>query len=307
MSAKNQNTIDINGVILLDKPLGLSSNKALQKVKKIFNAKKAGHTGSLDPLATGILPICLGQATKLSQFLLNANKRYVAVGKLGVKTTTADREGEIIAQDDYSHISVDDISQILAKFTGNIKQIPPMYSALKQNGMPLYKLARLGKEVIREPRDISIFDIKLLSYENGFFSIEVLCSKGTYIRTLVEDIGAALGSYAYVSELRRTGFAHYDINATHCLASLDKIAKENTSALDSIILPMTDMLVGYEEVLLDDKTAQAIKYGQKIISKTKLVDDSIIKLFDNNGFLALANYKDGVISPKKLFNTICNK
>ncbi len=294
--------MDVNGVVLLDKSLHISSNKALQQVKKIFNAKKAGHTGSLDPLASGILPICLGQATKLSQFLLNTNKRYLAAGQLGIKTTTADAEGEVIQSASYHNISKKDIADKLLTFLGNTKQVPPMYSALKYHGKPLYKIAREGGVVNREKRQITIFEINLLSYDDGVFIIDVLCSKGTYIRTLVEDIASSLNCVAFLKSLIRTEFANYNINDAITIDKMQQLKKINVNKLNDIIKPTHDILANYQEALLDKNQAQAIKYGQKINYKNNLKDASIIKLFSDNIFLGIACYKDGIISPKRLFN-----
>ncbi|MCG8011081.1 MAG: tRNA pseudouridine(55) synthase TruB, partial [Candidatus Thiodiazotropha weberae] len=195
---------NINGVLLLDKPQGMTSNKALQEVKFLYKAAKAGHTGSLDPLATGLLPICFGEATKLSAFLLDADKRYLVKVKLGETTTTADAEGDVVETSDPSGVTEDALRETMAEFLGEQQQLPPMYSAIKHNGERLYKLARQGIEVEREPRTIHIHGIDLLSFDLPEFEMDVRCSKGTYVRTLAEDIGKRLGCGAYVSGLRRT-------------------------------------------------------------------------------------------------------
>jgi tRNA pseudouridine55 synthase len=186
------NRRDINGIILLDKPLGLTSNRALQRVKSLFQAQKAGHTGSLDPLATGLLPLCFGEATKMSSFLLDADKRYEVVVRLGVSTNTGDGEGEILSQRPLGSWSTDDIEQSLAGFRGEIDQIPPMYSAIKVNGQPLYKFARRGEVLDRAPRRVRIFELKLREWAAPDLRLSVHCSKGTYIRTLAHDLGEAL-------------------------------------------------------------------------------------------------------------------
>lgn len=201
----------INGILLLDKPLHLTSNGALQRVKRLFGAKKAGHTGSLDPLATGMLPLCFGEATKLSQYLLESDKYYHVVAKFGEKTTTGDAEGEVIETRPTDHLTAEAIQQAVAKFVGVIEQIPPMFSALKFQGRPLYELARQGIEVERKPRQVTIHKLELaLPFEKGgqggisSCTISVHCTKGTYIRTLIEDIGEVLGCGAHVIGLRRT-------------------------------------------------------------------------------------------------------
>lgn len=294
---KHKKGIDINGVILLDKDLGQSSNRALQQVKRLLNANKAGHTGSLDPLASGILPICLGHATKLSQFLLDANKRYVAIGQLGRKTDTADAQGEVVEVCDFSHITKTEVEKVLPQFLGKQSQVPPMYSALKKEGQPLYKLARLGISVERKQREINIFELKLLSFNQGAFEIEVLCSKGTYIRTLVEDIAQALGNIAFTSYLRRIGFAHYDIGQTINFNQLE------TSKNPLQYLQATqDMLINQPSLVLGELEMVEIKFGRKIFKSSDQQSGSLIKLFSTDGqFLGLGRVKDGNIHPKRLF------
>jgi len=212
MSKHNQQVRDINGVVLLDKASGRSSNHALQQVKRLFSARKAGHTGSLDPLASGLLPICLGQATKVAKFLLDEDKRYFIRAKLGQVSSTGDAEGKIINYGSTHGIDESSIRAVLSKFVGHIDQIPPMYSALKRNGIPLYKFARKGIEVERTSRHVIVHEINFLDLEGLFVSLEVFCSKGTYIRTLVEDIGKSLGCGGYVVELKRIGFAHLELS-----------------------------------------------------------------------------------------------
>jgi tRNA pseudouridine55 synthase len=224
MRQKNRGR-DIDGFLLLDKPLHLSSNAALQRVKNIYFAKKAGHTGSLDPLATGMLPICFGEATKFSQFLLDANKSYRVTAQLGIKSTTCDNEGEIILTRDASTIDLPIVEKTLEKFRGEQKQIPSMFSAIKFQGKPLYELARKGIEIEREARDITIYELVLENFDNEkkLFTLFVKCSKGTYIRNLVDDIGEALGCGAVVSELRRTNFADFIESEMIPLTQLDKL------------------------------------------------------------------------------------
>ena len=194
---------DVHGVLLLDKPTGLTSNDALQKAKRLYAANKAGHTGSLDPLASGLLPICFGEATKVSGFLLDADKHYAVTCKLGQRTATADAEGEVVETKPVPALTPDLIERALAGFRGDIMQVPPMYSALRHQGRRLYDLAREGIEVPREPRPVSIFRLELKDWSPESLSMEVVCSKGTYIRTLVEDVAAALGTWAHVTVLRR--------------------------------------------------------------------------------------------------------
>lgn len=200
--ARQRRGLPVNGVLLLDKPKGVSSNHALQRVRRLFQAQKAGHTGTLDPMATGLLPICLGEATKFSSHLLEADKVYRTRIELGVITDTGDAEGTVMEQHEVPSLSVDDVEAVLSRFRGEIDQVPPMYSALKHNGKKLYELAREGKQVERAARRVSVYDARLLAFEDTAFELEVSCSKGTYIRTLAEDIGQALGCGAHISQLR---------------------------------------------------------------------------------------------------------
>jgi tRNA pseudouridine55 synthase len=302
MSKRNPKGRDINGVVLLDKSSGGSSNHVLQQVKRLFDANKAGHTGSLDPLASGLLPICLGQATKVAQFLLDGDKRYFVRGKLGQVSNTGDSEGEIVSFGKTQGIDVNSIENVLLKFIGNINQTPPMYSALKRNGTPLYKLARKGIEVERAQRPVCINEIKFVSYEEEILSLEVSCSKGTYIRTLVEDIGKSLRSGGYVIELRRIGFSHFDITQSRTYEQLLEIKKIDLESLDSVILGADEMLPNIEAIYLDTEQSRDIRQGKKIeftgfssIQKLKLYDDN--KQFIGIGESSLLSE----VLPKRLF------
>ena len=302
MSKRNPKGRDINGLVLLDKSSGGSSNHVLQQVKRLFDANKAGHTGSLDPLASGLLPICLGQATKLAQFLLDGDKRYFVRGKLGQVSNTGDSEGEIVSFGKTQGIDADSIENVLLKFIGNINQTPPMYSALKRNGTPLYKLARKGIEVERAQRPVCINEIKFVSYEEEVLSLEVSCSKGTYVRTLVEDIGKSLGSGGYVIELRRIGFSYFDINQSRTYEQLLELKKIDLESLDSVILGADEMLPNIEAIYLDTDQSRDIRQGKKIefpgfssIQKLRLYDD-------NKQFIGIG--ESNLISevlPKRLF------
>ncbi|BAF61198.1 tRNA pseudouridine(55) synthase TruB [Candidatus Vesicomyidisocius calyptogenae] len=301
MLRRNPKGRSINGIVLLDKDIGLSSNAALQKVKRLFFAKKAGHTGALDFSASGILPICLGQATKIAQFLLEDDKRYFVRGKLGQISDTGDCEGSIIKTQPFEHLSDSEIAKVTASFKGNIFQIPPMYSALKRDGQPLYKLARKGIEVERESRLVTIYKIIYLGYKNGILSLEVTCSKGTYIRTLIEDIGEKLSCGAHVIELRRTGFAHIDIRQTLTFSELEILASNDYQALDEKILASEDMLLGLEDVYLSKVQSLDIKFGREIqTDKQGLLK---VKLFnEKKQFLGIGQCQgNGIILPKKLF------
>jgi tRNA pseudouridine55 synthase len=229
----------IDGILLLDKPVGISSNRALQKIKHLFQAKKAGHTGTLDVLASGLLIICFGKATKLAQLLLDADKSYQVTGKLGVKTTTCDSEGKVLETKPIDNITLELIQETLEKFRGEITQVPSMYSALKHNGTPLYKLARKGIEVERKARKVHIYELKLLDWSNDILKLDVRCSKGTYIRNLIDDIGQDLGCGAYVTELRRSAIGKFKISQAYTIVQLQESHETNGfAAIDAKILPM---------------------------------------------------------------------
>ncbi|SFV86803.1 tRNA pseudouridine synthase B [hydrothermal vent metagenome] len=299
MSRRNPKGRDINGIILLDKDTGLSSNAALQKVKRLFFAKKAGHTGALDPLASGILPICLGQATKVAGFLLDDNKRYFVRGKLGETTNTLDCEGEITHTREFE-LSEAQVKEAAFSFEGDIEQIPPMYSALKKDGQPLYKLARQGIEIERPARPVTIFNIDFLDYENGIFSLEISCSKGTYIRSLIADIGEQLGCGAHVIELRRTGFAHVDITQAIKFSELEKLATDDYAQLDVQIFPSEAMLPKIHSININEQQGIDIRYGRTI--KVENQADNLIKIFDENAtFLGIGEIKNNILQPKRLF------
>ena len=229
---------DIDGVLILDKPFQWSSNHALQQVRRLFRARKAGHCGSLDPLATGVLPICLGQATKFSAYLLDASKTYRATCRLGQTTSTGDAEGDVIDSRPVTTDS-DQIKRVLDRFVGQIEQIPPMYSALKHQGKRLYQLAREGKQVERKPRQVEIYQLELLSFGDCSLEIEVCCSKGTYIRTLAEDIGNMLGCGAHITALRRNAVDALLEQDAVTMERLETLAQQGVDSLDALLLPVT--------------------------------------------------------------------
>ncbi|SMM99544.1 tRNA pseudouridine synthase B [uncultured Candidatus Thioglobus sp.] len=298
--ARNKKGRDINGIILLDKGIGLSSNAALQKVKRLFFAKKAGHTGALDPLASGILPICLGQATKVAGFLLDDNKRYFVRGKFGQTTDTLDCEGKVNNTRSIEHLNEQKIRQTVKSFEGDIEQIPPMYSALKRDGQPLYKLARQGIEVERKARPVTIHKIEYLGYENGIVSLEVSCSKGTYIRSLIADIGEQLGCGAHIIELRRTGFAHINIEQAIKFADLELLASDDYQQLDSHLFKSEDLLPNIHSVSIDEQQSIDIRYGRKIKVENEV--NNLVKIFDENArFLGIGQIEDNYLQPKRLF------
>lgn len=254
----------LDGVLLLDKSLGLSSNHALQAARRLYNAEKAGHTGTLDPLATGLLPVCFGEATKFSGELLNADKRYVATVQLGVTTDTEDAEGTVL-QRRAVEVSRADVEDALAAFVGDIEQVPPMYSALKRDGKPLYEYARAGIELERAARRVSIYQLRLLDsselIDAGRFVFEVHCSKGTYVRTLAADIGERIGCGAHLAGLRRTGIGSLDVVQAYSLTAIEGLTED---ARDALLLPPDGLLSGLHEALLDAADAARLRHGQAV-------------------------------------------
>ena len=302
MSKRNPKGRDVNGVLLLDKASGYSSNSALQDVKRLFDANKAGHTGSLDPLASGLLPICLGQATKVAQFLLNGDKRYFVRGKLGQISDTGDSDGQVVDFGSTKGVNEQAIKNVLLDFAGSINQVPPMYSALKRNGTPLYKLARKGIEVEREARPVTIHEIKFKGFEEEILSLEVSCSKGTYIRTLIEDIGESLGCGGHVIELRRIGFTHFDIPQARTFEELVELKNKGLSELDSTLLCADEMLPNLKGLYLDAEQTLDIKHGRKVQFSGLDVGQKI-KLYDEKKqFIGIG--ENNVLSevwPKRVF------
>ncbi|MEJ2619098.1 MAG: tRNA pseudouridine(55) synthase TruB [Candidatus Thiodiazotropha sp.] len=293
---------NISGVLLLDKPEGMTSNKALQEVKFLYKAAKAGHTGSLDPLATGLLPICFGEATKLSAFLLDADKRYRVKVKLGETTTTADAEGEVVETSDPSSVTQAALVETLQAFHGEQQQLPPMYSAIKHNGERLYKLARQGIEVEREPRTIHIHGIELLSFDLPEFEMDVRCSKGTYVRTLAEDIGKQLGCGAYVSGLRRTGVGPYDDQSMLTLGQVQEAFGEKRFAeMDEWMLPLESALADWPEVALSADAAFYMKQGQAILVPNAPTSGWVRLYANKTDFIGVGQIlDDGRVAPKRL-------
>lgn len=294
---------NISGIILLDKPVGITSNLALQKVKRLFDANKAGHTGSLDPLASGLLPVCLGEATKVSGYLLDSDKTYLGTIKLGERTNTADAEGEVIETRPVENIDESTVRDVLSRFFGEQTQVPPMHSAIKQNGQPLYKLAHQGIEVERKSRQITIFSIELLRYSGNELEISVHCSKGTYIRTLAEDIGEALGCGAHLSALRRIQTGPFDMQYIVTLAELEQLASEGFEAMDSLLLPMEEALSDWPAVNLSEHTAYYLRQGQPV-QVPQAPSNGWVKIFaEDQQFLGIGQIQaDGRVAPKRLIN-----
>jgi tRNA pseudouridine55 synthase len=308
MSEKMQHKImkrNVSGILLLDKPKGFTSNQALQVVKKLFCANKAGHTGSLDPLASGMLPICFGEATKFSNFLLNANKHYWVVCKLGVVTKTGDAEGEIVAKNPLPELNEKKIKKVLEKFQGEIEQIPSMYSAIKHEGQPLYKLARKGIEVERKARVINIYQLNFLDFQDDLLTIEVYCSKGTYVRTLAEDIGKELGCGASVWELRRTAVDPFLNSEQVSLEKIKELAeKKDFIALDQLILPIEKMLKGIKELILSEASSFYLRQGNPVLVPDSPKEGLLILKNKKGEFLGVGEVdSNGKIAPRRLIKT----
>ena len=295
----------IDGILLLDKSLNITSNGALQRVKRLFGAKKAGHTGSLDPLATGMLPICFGEATKVSQFLLESDKHYDVEVTLGVKTTTGDAEGEVIATRALVDINFEKILVILSQFKGAIQQIPPMFSAIKHQGKPLYELARQGIEIERKPRTVQIYALELTSFDAPKFTITVSCSKGTYVRTLAEDIGEQLGCGAHVSGLRRTAVKPYESDKMHTLDSLEEMHKQyGMDALLNCLLPVDTSVQHLPAVKLSSSATFYMRMGQPVMVP-HLPLEGWVRIFSGDAqFMGIGEIlDDGRVAPKRLISS----
>ena len=292
---------EVKGILLLDKPVGLTSNAALQRVKSLYQAKKAGHTGSLDKTASGLLPICFGEATKFSGFLLNADKHYRTICKLGIQTSTGDAEGEITFQSAAPKFAQKEIEAILTKFQGTVLQVPPMFSALKHKGQRLYKLAHQGLEVARDPREITIHDINLLAYQDDEFELEVLCSKGTYIRTLAEDIGKELGCGAHVKTLKRIGVGPYTDENMLTMPELETLAETGLSNLDAELLGIDTVLQDMPAVNLVDSVAYYLCQGQPVMVP-QAPTRGMLRIYTNDSrFLGVGEVlTDGRVAPKRL-------
>ena len=292
---------NVNGVLLLDKPLGFSSNQALQKVKWLYSAAKAGHTGTLDPLATGLLPICLGEATKFAQYVTDADKAYFATIKLGATTTTGDAEGDILstAPVNVTHAQFQAVCQ---QFIGEISQVPPMYSALKHEGKALYEYARAGVDIERQARLISIKNIEANAFEGDVAQITVTCSKGTYIRTLAEDIGTVLGCGAHLIGLRRTETAGYLLSQA---VTIEQLEAMSIVAREVLLLPVDSAIDNLPRVILNSDAAYYLMQGQAVWQAGKLPNGDLRLYDEQNNFLGLGCLQDdGKIAPKRLIQKI---
>lgn len=295
----------VDGIVLLDKPIGLSSNQALQRVRRLFRAAKAGHTGALDPLATGMLPLCLGEATKFSQFLLDADKRYITCIQLGKRTTTGDKEGDVLTDLPVPDLTDEALESVLNRFRGEIEQIPPMYSALKHEGKPLYEYARQGIVIERKRRQVTIADLTLVSRTADTLTLDIRCSKGTYIRTIGEDIGEMLGCGAHLHSLHRVSTAGYSAENMLTLEAFETIAEQGEDALDALLLPMDTAVEHLDKVFFSPEQTKDMMFGRSVPNETLLMDGSLVRLYDQKTqrFLGLGILKESIIRPHRLVNT----
>jgi len=296
--ARRRTGRDIHGILLLDKPAGLSSNQALQKVRRLLRSRKAGHTGSLDPFATGMLPVCLGEASKTAAFMLQAGKIYRAVASLGQSTNTGDVEGEVVKEQRVPHLGTQQIEAVLKEFTGPISQVPPMYSALKHQGQPLYKLARQGFVVERKARRVMIDRLQLLCWEPPLLSFEVACSKGTYIRTLAEDICARLGSCGHLRSLHRLAVEPFAAESLVSMAELEHAVELDRES--ELLLPLDAGLSAWPELRLDHKTADQFCHGLPVAGARVA---GMVRVCGENGqIVGLGEARpDGMVHPKRIF------
>ena len=295
---------DVNGILLLDKPTGITSNEALQQVKRLYFAKKAGHTGSLDPLASGVLPICMGEATKISAFLLDADKRYQVRCQLGITTATADAEGEVLETRPVGAYTPQQLETVFDEFRGDIEQIPPMYSALKHEGQRLYKLARQGVEVEREARPVSIFELTLTGQGDDWLDIDVHCSKGTYVRTLAEDIGERLGCGAHVSALRRTSVGPYTDGNLVTLERLEDLKDNDMPAMDNLLLPIETALTQWPDVELSADASFYLQQGQPVLVPHAPTSGWVRLYATNRLFIGMGEIlDDGRVAPRRLMKS----
>lgn len=295
---KSRNCLNVDGVLLLDKPAGMTSNQALQAAKRLLHACKAGHTGSLDPIATGLLPLCFGDATRISQFLLDADKRYWAVFRLGVSTTTYDVEGEVTATRPVA-ASPGAVETALTRFRGEITQVPPMYSAIKRGGEPLYKLARAGVEVEREPRQVTIREYRVLGLDGDRLEVEIACTKGTYIRSLAHDLGEVLGCGAHVAELRRLGVGDLTVERAVTLEGLGALSGPEARA--ERLIPMDTALHAIPDIRISALAAHYLRQGQAITARHAVPVEGWVRIYEDNRFLGLGQVQDdGRVAPRRM-------
>lgn len=289
----------LNGVLLFDKPLELSSNIALQKVRRLYQAEKAGHTGTLDPLATGLLPICFGEATKFSVGLLESDKTYRAQIKLGQTTTTGDAEGEVLTSREVA-VTEEQVQQALSGLCGEIQQLPPMYSALKHKGKPLYEYIRQGETIERQLRDVVIYELVMEQFSGDELQISVRCSKGTYVRTLAEDIGNALGCGAHLRGLRRTAIANFSLTNAYTLPQLEAM---NSEERDACLLPLDCMLMELPRLDLDSVQVERMAQGQRLGLDLTLPDGKL-RLYAEDEFVGLGELSGRRLAPSRLVSSV---
>ena len=293
---------DVNGILVIDKPQGVTSNGILQQVKRLYGAAKAGHTGALDPLATGVLPLCFGEATKFSQTMLDSDKAYITTARLGVRTETGDSEGAVVEEKPVPSLTEADVEAVLENFRGDIQQVPSMYSALKHQGKPLYEYAREGIEIERPARPVTIYELKLLAVRDNELDLAVTCTKGTYIRSLVEDIGQELGCGAHVVALRRTLAAGYTLDNVQNIETLEAM-RERDESLDGLLLPPESALTMFPEHRLSGPALVSILNGQPVrISGQPF--EGFVRVYGNHSFVGLAEAQpegeDTVLVPRRL-------
>ena len=293
---------NINGILLLDKPSGITSNRVLQRVRSLINAKKGGHTGSLDPFATGMLPLCFGEATKISHYLLNEKKTYSVEVKFGVSTSTGDIDGEVTGSSKIKEYSKDQWKKILNEFEGKSEQIPPMYSALRYKGKRLYELARKGEIVDRAAREIEIFSMDLVDLSKDMINFEITCSKGTYIRVLAEDIAKKLGMLGHVSQLRRKTVGNFCESKMVKLSVLEDLSQNNKPEISDYFITIDEALTEFSVVNLNDLQSSKFRNGQQLEFNTHF--DDKVKVFDHNNNLVGIAYKKNknILAPKRIFH-----
>jgi tRNA pseudouridine55 synthase len=294
----------VSGVLLLDKPTGVSSNHALQTARRLLNAAKAGHTGTLDPLASGLLPLCFGEATKVSQFLLGADKTYRARARLGITTATGDSEGEVLRERPVA-VNAARLAAALAAHTGDLLQVPPMYSALKQGGERLYALARRGETVERPARPVHVSRLELLEFDESGFEVELDCSKGTYVRSLIEDIGEALGCGAHMTALRRLRVGALDVRQAMDLERLRALAADDPNALDACLMPIAEALAHLPQLELAPPEAVSLQRGQAQTLRQPLADGWVAVFTQQRQFIGMAEARDGRLLPRRLVSQDC--
>lgn len=297
---------DVSGILVVDKAMGITSNGALQEAKHLYNAAKAGHTGSLDPMATGVLPLCFGEATKFSQFLLEADKRYRATFKLGIATASGDADGQVISTGEVPALTEDGLESMLDGFRGVIEQTPSMYSAIKVDGQPLYKLARQGLEVERKSREVTIYELVLWDFSADELELEIACSKGTYIRSMAEDMGRVLGCGAHVCRLRRTASGPFDLRHAHTLEELKEIRESGGfEAIDALLQPASSAVQHWPEVKLTELTASYLRQGQPVQIPHAPTQGWVRIFSESSGagmdFLGVGEIlEDGRVAPRRL-------